>query len=492
MSIRTRLLLSYIAMLVIPLILVGLTVTGLYFMLIQDLKREYHIDLTHGNPLKEVAQMEDDNYNKIRSVIAMDPGSAGDPGQWKQWEALVERVNMGLIIRKDEQILYISPTMNHPDVLNSLPAFSYYSGLTDSQLENNYYLLRHHDFTFPDGGKGSIFIGTHDTIGKKYFLKYGLIFLAVLIAVLVLTNGMMTYLMSRSLITPIRALQRSAEHIKEGRLDIEVRPASSDEIGELAVSFEEMRRRLKQSIELQMQYEENRKQLISNISHDLKTPVTAIKGYVEGIMDGVTNSQAKFDRYLQTVYSKTVDIDRMIDELFLYSKLDLRKLPFQFEEADLTAYLKDCVEDMQFDMEKKGIRLTLELSSEEPLPVVIDREKLRRVLTNITENAQKYRDKPEGHIRIFVLERPEFVVIGVHDNGQGIPSDVLPHIFDRFYRGDPSRSSQTGGSGLGLAIAKQIVEEHGGTIWANSRFGEGTTIQFTVCKNRDEKGRMAT
>lgn len=304
---------------------------------------------------------------------------------------------------------------------------------------------------------------------------------------LVLTNGMMTYLMSRSLITPIRALQRSAEHIKEGRLDIEVRPASSDEIGELAVSFEEMRRRLKQSIELQMQYEENRKQLISNISHDLKTPVTAIKGYVEGIMDGVTNSQAKFDRYLQTVYSKTVDIDRMIDELFLYSKLDLRKLPFQFEEADLTAYLKDCVEDMQFDMEKKGIRLTLELSSEEPLPVVIDREKLRRVLTNITENAQKYRDKPEGHIRIFVLERPEFVVIGVHDNGQGIPSDVLPHIFDRFYRGTRLGARKPGEAGWGSPSRNRSSKSTGARSGPTAGSGKGRPFNLPCAKTGKRK-----
>ncbi|MVO99819.1 sensor histidine kinase [Paenibacillus lutrae] len=492
MSIRTRLLLSYIAMLIIPLVLLFLTGIGLYYMLVQDLKRDYHVDLSQNNPIKEVATIEEENYQKIRSEIAKNPISADDPSNWTHWEELVQRVNMGIVLRKNDQLLYVSPIIEDKEGLEELPAYSSYSGLSDAELTNKFFVLRHHDFLYPDGSKGSLFIGNHDSVSSKYLMKYGLLFLSALVVVLVLTNGVMTYLMSRSLINPLRSLKRAAEHIKDGQLDFEIRPASGDEIGELAVSFEEMRRRLKDSVELQLQYEENRKQLISNISHDLKTPVTAIKGYVEGIMDGVTNSQDKFDRYLHTIYAKTVDIDRMIDELFLYSKLDLKKLPFQFEEADLTAYLKDCAEDMQFDMEKNGIRLTLELSSQDPLPVIIDREKLKRVLTNITENAQKYRDKKEGHIRVFVVERPEFVLIGVHDNGQGIPSDVLPHIFDRFYRGDPSRSTQTGGSGLGLAIAKQIVEEHGGKIWASSRYGEGTTVQFTIRKADQGERRIAT
>ena len=174
-----------------------------------------------------------------------------------------------------------------------------------------------------------------------------------------MTNGVLTYFVSRSIIRPLRALKRAAEEIKEGNLDFEIVPHSDDEIGELSTAFEEMRRKLKKSVEVQLQYEENRKELISNISHDLKTPVTAIKGYVEGIMDGVSNSPDKLDQYIRTIYNKAADMDRLIDELFLFSKLDLGKVPFQFEKVDLGQYVLDCAQELQFDMEKKGVQFAL-------------------------------------------------------------------------------------------------------------------------------------
>lgn len=305
--------------------------------------------------------------------------------------------------------------------------------------------------------------------------------MAVFIIIL-LTNGAITYFVSRSIIKPLKVLKHGAEQIKDGNLDFKVDTVSRDEIGEVCIAFEEMRKKLKESIELQLQYEENRKELISSISHDLKTPITAIKGYVEGIMDGVANSPEKVDKYVKTIYSKSIDMDKLIDDLFLFSKLDLKKLPFNFERINIKEYFVDCIEEMQIDLQDKGMLLSFNCEIFDNAVVMADREKLKRAVTNIVQNTIKYMDKDNGQIEIRLNEDSEKIMVQIKDNGQGISEEDLPYVFDRFYRADPSRNRNTGGSGLGLAITKQIIEGHNGGIWIESRLGEGTSIYFTLKK----------
>jgi signal transduction histidine kinase len=144
--------------------------------------------------------------------------------------------------------------------------------------------------------------------------------------------------------------------------------------------------------------------------------------------------------------------------------------------------MEDCTEEFQFDMEKKGVELMLYNRVDRGTGVYADREKLKRVVINIIQNAEKYMDKDNGKIGIIIEEDEDKVIVKIQDNGRGIPKDAQPFIFDRFYRADPSRNSSTGGSGLGLAIAKRIIEDHGGSIWAESQEGEGTCISFTLMK----------
>lgn len=276
-------------------------------------------------------------------------------------------------------------------------------------------------------------------------------------------------------------MKGATEKIKEGNLDFQIPITSQDEIGQLNQGFEEMRKRLKESIEMQTQYEENRKELISNISHDLKTPITSIIGYVEGIKDGVANTPEKMDKYLTTIHTKAKHMDTLIDELFLFSKLDLNRVPFQFETVELNTFMQELIEEMQMDLSKEGIEVRLQLHAS-PLYVTADCEKINRVISNLIHNSVKYMDKEEKKITVTVSSDNNKVIVKVMDNGSGIESDTLPYIFERFYRAEQSRNSSTGGSGLGLAIAKQIVEEHGGEIWAESELGKGTSIFFSLEK----------
>ena len=292
---------------------------------------------------------------------------------------------------------------------------------------------------------------------------------------------MLNYLVSRSIIKPISKLKNGAEKIKVGDLNFVIDTSSNDEIGVLNKAFEEMRIKLKESINLQIQYEENRKELLSNISHDLKTPITSIIGYVEGIKDGVANTPEKMEKYLSTVYSKAKDMDSLIDELFLFSKLDLKKEPFHFENVEMNKYIGSYIDEIYLDLLQQGIKIEFSQANES-IKVTADREKLKRVLSNLVSNCVKYMNKEEKKISFSLNEQLNEVIVEVTDNGQGIDSTALPFIFERFYRAEQSRNSQTGGSGLGLAIAKQIVEEHGGKIWATSEIDKGTSIFFSLKK----------
>nr|WP_306220362.1 HAMP domain-containing sensor histidine kinase [Cohnella sp. WQ 127256] len=451
-------------MLVVPFVLIILTVMVIF-----------HFVAKNDNPIKKFIEQDESTYNDIKLMSLREPESLLKSSVATELDKRLSKFNKQLIIRIDDELVYTSAQLSSSNMLTELPAFGS-SDDTDDIFRGKHAIIRHEDFILPDKREGSVFV----VMDNNPFLDVGeqnyIWFAVVVLVILALTNGVLTFMVSRSIIRPLKALQKATEEIKDGNLDYEVKPRSKDEIGKLSVAFEEMRLRLKETVELQIQYEESRKELISNISHDLKTPVTAIKGYVEGIMDGVTNSPDKLDRYVKTIFTKAMDMDRMIDELFLISKLDLGKMPFHFEQVDMGAYLQDCAQELYFDMEKRGIKLKLDALPEEEILIKADREKLKRVLINIIENAMKYMDKTDGKISLSIHAKDSKAVIRVRDNGQGIAEDALPHIFDRFYRADPSRNSTTGGSGLGLSIAKQIVEEHGGQVWAESELSKGTTI----------------
>ena len=305
-----------------------------------------------------------------------------------------------------------------------------------------------------------------------------------LIAV-VLTTAFLILWIYRSVSVPLEKLQRAARNIKEGNLDFEIKAESNDEIGQLCQDFEEMRMRLKESAEEKVQYDKESKELISNISHDLKTPITAIKGYVEGIMDGVASSPEKLDKYIRTIYNKANDMDRLIDELTFYSKIDTNKIPYTFSKINVSQYFRDCVEEVGLDMEARGIELGYFNYVDEDVVVIADAEQMKRVINNIISNSVKYLDKKKGIINIRIKDDGDFIQVEIEDNGKGIAAKDLPNIFDRFYRTDSSRNSSQGGSGIGLSIVRKIIEDHGGRIWATSKEGIGTEVHFVLRKYQE-------
>lgn len=304
----------------------------------------------------------------------------------------------------------------------------------------------------------------------------------VAILVLLITACLLIGWIYTGINVPLMKLRKATHNIAEGNLDFTLEVDGNDEISDLCRDFEEMRRRLCESNEEKIQYDRESKELISNISHDLKTPITAIKGYVEGIMDGVADTPEKMDHYIRTIYNKANDMDRLINELTFYSKIDTNRIPYTFNKINVSSYFEDCCEEVGLDLESKNIDFSYFNYVDENVEVIADAEQMKRVINNIIGNSVKYMDKPKGRINIRVKDVGDFVQIEIEDNGKGIGPKELPYIFDRFYRTDASRNSSMWGSGIGLSIVRKIVEDHGGKIWATSKLGTGTVMYFVLRK----------
>ena len=344
------------------------------------------------------------------------------------------------------------------------------------------YLCNEIDYQI-DGKEISIFLVTYYGNYVSQFKSAIAGFVVLMLIIMLVLTTALSAIVYMQFIRPLVKLKEAAEDIGTGNLGnpVEVTPGRHDEIGELCRSFNDMRERLNESVELKMQYEEENRELISNISHDLKTPITTIKGYVEGLMDGVADTPEKQDRYLKMIYNKANELDVLINELSLYTNITNNAIPYEFHRVSVKDYFNDCMEEVQADLLSHNMTLTYKNYCAEDVKVVVDPDQLKRVINNIVTNAIKYTDKENGHIEIYIHESEKMIKVSINDDGRGIDKESLPHIFDRTYRADSARRSR-GGSGLGLAICKKIVEEHGGKIWATSQKGEGTTIFFTLKK----------
>ena len=306
-------------------------------------------------------------------------------------------------------------------------------------------------------------------------------FIAILL-ILIFTGVMLTRWINDGVIKPVNELNTAMRKIKEGNFEYALQTDAKGEIGDLYRNYEDMRLRLKESTEENTESEKKNRELISNISHDLKTPITAIKGYVEGIMDGVADTPDKMDKYIRTIYNKANDMERLINELTYYSGIDNNKIPYNFHRINVADYFGDCVEEVGMDLEQRNIKLNYSNLAQTDTVVIADPEQMKKVINNIISNSVKYMDKPNGVIDIRILDQVDSICVEIEDNGRGIAQKDLGRIFERFYRTDASRNSAQGGSGIGLSIVKKIIEDHGGYIWATAKEGEGTCMHFVLRK----------
>ncbi|MBC2581399.1 cell wall metabolism sensor histidine kinase WalK [Clostridium sp. DJ247] len=476
MDIKKRLIISNTVTVVLPFIIVSLTA----FIFIFVSSKVFNTDLNYDN-FKRLVAIRSELLNIIKDVSK---SNAEDIEDVRFQEYLYEKlsiINGELIIIKNNNIIFSSKDINKIDIEKCLEQAKIKANKKPVKINNIFYMVEATSLKFKDDTVGNVIslapVGKETGIFEKFIITIVSVFFISFIAV----NILMSYLFSKRILNPISLLKKATAEITRGDLNFEIIESGDREIKELCADFEGMRIKLKNSVREKIKYDDNRKMLVSSISHDLKTPITSIKGYVEGILDGVANTPEKVERYLKTIYSKAEQIDVMIDDLLLYSKLDLNQIPFNYEKTDIVEYFNYCVHESAPELQKYNIDINLKNDLKESRFLMVDRERLRRVITNIIDNCRKYMDKEQGQITIMLRETNSSIIIDIRDNGSGIDKNHINRIFDRFYRADFARS-ETKGSGLGLAIAKQIIEGHKGKIWAVSHENEGTSIIISLAK----------
>ena len=305
--------------------------------------------------------------------------------------------------------------------------------------------------------------GTYD----KIVFNLGLIMIFVFIAIILLTNKFLTRFVFKSIILPLDTLVYGVRQIRDGNLDYHIEYTEKDEFEGICSDFNEMAQRLLDSVNVRQKDEANRKELIAGISHDLRTPLTSIKAYVEGIETGVASTPEIQKRYLNTIKNKTLDLEHIVSQLFLFSKLDIGEFPLYLEKVDIGKELSNMIVNLIEEYEKKGLIVTL-TQNVEGIYVQADIVQLRNAVINVLENSVKYKNSEQGKMKIICETDNNSVAIRLEDNGFGVSEEALEKLFDIFYRTDPSRSNPSKGSGLGLSITAKIIEKLGGSIRAEN------------------------
>jgi signal transduction histidine kinase len=313
---------------------------------------------------------------------------------------------------------------------------------------------------FP-GISGTALDITYNSIGS-YFIWGGLV--AIGIAVLI------TSFLSRRILSPVKALINVSRQYGKGNFSQRVDNKDKGELGELASSFNSMADDLERIQRL-------RQNMVADIAHELRTPLSNLKGYLEAINDGVIKPNKTTIRSLN---EEATALSLLIADLQELSLADAGELKIIKQPEDISKLIKDTVTNSRPKAIAKGLKITVDLPNQLPL-LNIDAHWIKQVLGNLLDNAIEHTGK-SGRITVTANEQNNLISISVSDNGEGIPAEDLPLIFERFYRVDKSRARTTGGSGLGLTIAKRLVEAHGGTIMATSEVGKGSCFTFTLPK----------
>lgn len=489
MRLRGRLITSFIIIIALPVTLILLSSGVIIYYQMNSIQQAYDVESDTrqiiSNPTQILNRLTRGIYNEIKLCALKNPERLEDMDYIWNLDCQLHEKYSFLAVRKADEIMYCEDARALSSIEDVLPEFGVYNTDVDGGIYlggRHPYLVKQQDFYYQDGSEGTIFILTNLDIIVPQIKTTGVQFVISFVVIICLTALALTYWIYHSMIKPLNMLRYATNRIKEGDLGYEVVAEYDDEIGELCEDFEEMRIRLKELIDNKLQAEEDTKELMSNISHDLKTPLTAIKGYAEGLLDGVAVTKEKQEKYIRTIYMKAQDMQALVDELSFYSKIDCNTVPYSFHRINVAEYFNDCIEELRFDLEVKHIQLKFENNISPEVEVVADAEQVKRVINNIVGNSVKYLDKDQGKISICLEDFGDSIQVEISDNGKGIDENDLPYIFDRFYRADASRNSKKGGSGLGLAIVKKIIEEHGGHVWAKSEVEQGTTIGFTLNK----------
>lgn len=467
MTIKRRLIISYILVFVVPIMMTAflfLFSAGGLWLFTQSGNHVFVESPTQFNRATEAV-----HHVVFRSIRA----GQTDPSGYTWVIEMFSPQQSYVILKEDNQTYYEYGNGKLASRIKNIPAYVQDRGLTESNRDTyvrsedgQYYYYEKQNI---DGHVYSLYFlsqemphGTDEAVERATRGTIIAIILSFFI-LLALTIYLLTHFVLRYMQRALDLLQLGSTHVREGDLRGHLYYPHDDEVKPVVEAFNMMTKELNQSLQERQQAEENRKELIANMSHDIRTPLTAIRAYVEGLMDNVSNTPEKQERYLKVIQKKAADMDRMINQLFLFSKIELGERALPMEEMDLNRVVAEIVYENEDGWQRDGAVVTLSQSGG-TLPVMGNAELWQRIITNLVSNSIKYKTDSIVQIQINTAKADGRISLVVADDGPGVAPDVLPRLKELFYRTDKARSRTGDGSGLGLAIVARAVELMGGTL----------------------------
>jgi signal transduction histidine kinase len=323
------------------------------------------------------------------------------------------------------------------------------------------------------------------TAALMFLSAHDLALLLLLLAFAAVISIAFAYAVAGVLTGELKRLSQAARRLADGDLAARVGAHGADEIGQLAAAFDDMAERLEQAFGRERALEAGRRELITAVSHDLRTPLATTRAMVEALADRVVAEPAEVQRYLDLILQETQHLGRLIDDLFELSQIESGALRLRCLPIDLALLVSETVAAYQVPAAENGVLLEVDktvTTGLESARIEADPERLQRVLRNILDNALRHTPRG-GKVRVHAVAAADTVQVSVNDSGPGVSSEELERIFDRFYRGEPSRrrdDRQAAGAGLGLAIARGLVQAHHGRIWAEPSPLGGMSVQIRL------------
>lgn len=482
MAIRTRLFLVMIAGLLLPVALLA----ALRLM-------NHEASLGSGNELRLIVQQVDHlgnterlerldgNMQEMLTALKEKPERVNDPAFITETEGLLLRSDAGLIVLEHGTSRVIHSTDRVKDRVADM-------GGEAAVLSDKFSMGFVHRVLYvkqQDGTQYDVMVVSRYPLqsqSKGVLIRY----LTPLLAAYSVLFAILAYATERSIDGPMRELMLAAEKVSEGEYAYRIKRYSKDSIGDVSRAFDRMAERLEAADQTNRRHVEERQEMMASISHDLRTPLTVVKMHVAALLEGVADTQEKKSRSLAVIESRIDSIEQMIDELFVYSKLELGQTEFLMHAVDMRRFMEDVLSEWQEEKDPQFVQVQLHASGASPMAAV-DGDKMKRVIINILENALRYGGPGVRQIHCTVSSSENTVSIDLADDGYGVPEEELGRLFERFYRGDTSRSSGIPGSGLGLCIAKKIVEGHSGRISVSRASGKGLQIKISLDRVGEER-----
>ena len=471
MSIKKRLFISNILMIIIP-VCIALMVSAFSLAIVSfSMRNDSGFGVGNGSM-----------YYRYCTTIVQSVKQQIEIGKqdFSDAKSMCDTYQMHLLVRKQSETFFDYGDADAADE-DLLEATSYLDGdiSVAADMDRSVYKV---SFAIENVDYTVFVFGSHTDVNNKGIKEVlwivGMITFVTVMLSIILINKYLVKGAIKRIEDPIELLLKGVEEIEEGNLSYRISYPYEDEFAKICEAFNHMAVQLENYNKQITENEISRKELLAGISHDIRSPLTSIKAYVDGLCEGVADDEEKREQYLRVIKRKTDDIDRLVSQLFMFSKLELKDFPISLVKTDISELVTQYVMDYGKEYEDKG--LNLHLNEAEKCKAFIDIEQFIRILDNVVGNSMKYKSKEQGNLYITVRKVLGRVKILIEDDGAGVPKESMDKLFDVFYRMDKARSNPSAGSGLGLAIVARLIDKMEGSVKAfESEYG-GLGIEIVL------------